>query len=196
MTLPQLTYSSAFKMINKSVDLLQTEDDYVFFEQAIRGGMCFVNKHFCIDGDGTELAYVDANNLYGEALSMKLPTQGLKWITPEKYNVIDWLTVDTESDNGYWLEVDLDYPSDIHDATADLPFAPFNKKIEYEMMSEFMHDAYDSLHKIRGKKEYQPESKLLLTQEAKYFYKIHFKLLKFYLQHGMKIIKIQSNGVC
>src|SRR5277367_6015959 len=102
---------------------------------------------------------------------------------------IDWCAIDMEGMNGYFLEVGLDYPPSIHDATTDLPFAPFNQKVEYDMMTDFMRNEYEMLN-IGGAGKYRAESKLLLTQEPKKNYKKHFKFLQYFLQQGMKITKV------
>ena len=57
--------------------------------------------------------YLDANNLYGLAMSMKLPIGKLKWIkkTLTEKNIMDW---NENDDNAYILEVDLEYPKELH----------------------------------------------------------------------------------
>ena len=135
-TIPQLTWDSAFKSTKCHLHLLTDVDMYNFFEQGIRGGMVFVNKHFVATNHESlietynrfkskrELLYVDANNLYGHALSMKLPQSDFQWMTSDEMQNINWNTIDTESEWGYTLEVNLLYPQSIHDKSQDLPFAP------------------------------------------------------------------------
>ena len=45
VSLPGLSFLSAFKMTGESIDLLNDLEMYTFFERGIRGGMTFVNKH-------------------------------------------------------------------------------------------------------------------------------------------------------
>ena len=76
--------------------------------------------------------YLDANNLYGLAMSMKLPIGKTKWkikknIDRTNDNGLDW---NKNDDNAYILEVDLEYPKEIHDHQADYPLAPENMKVE------------------------------------------------------------------
>ena len=64
------------------------------------------------------LQYLDANNLYGWAMSQPLPTGECRWIKcdgniEEMANNIDY---------GYLLEVDVSYPKKLHDLQNDLPF--------------------------------------------------------------------------
>ncbi|GBP03278.1 hypothetical protein EVAR_101295_1 [Eumeta japonica] len=62
----------------------------------------------------------DANNLYGWAMSESLPEGKFEWI--EDIDSFDISTVSENSDFGYILEVDLDYPEELHDSHNDLPF--------------------------------------------------------------------------
>ena len=72
ITLPQFSFASAFQ--GQSVDLVTDIEMYRFFEQSIRGGMTFINKHLVTATDSqTYPSYWDANNLYGNLLRQKLP---------------------------------------------------------------------------------------------------------------------------
>ncbi|XP_077262596.1 uncharacterized protein LOC143897664 [Temnothorax americanus] len=74
----------------------------------------------------TYLMYYDVNNLYGWAMSESLPYANFQWLDdPENF---DATTVPADSDVGYILEVDLEYPRDLHDAHADLPLCPTRDK--------------------------------------------------------------------
>ena len=57
--------------------------------------------------------YLNANNLYRWAMSQKLPVNRFKW----KQNMLKF-----NSDKGYILEVDVEYPNDLRDLHSDLPF--------------------------------------------------------------------------
>jgi len=62
------------------------------------------------------LGYFDANNLYGYAMSQPLPTGGFKWMT--KAQLRRWEKIPCV------LEVDLEYPKELHDLHNDYPLAP------------------------------------------------------------------------
>ena len=62
------------------------------------------------------IQYLDANNLYGWAMSKPLPTHGFKWINEEELE--DWESFSCI------LEVDLEYPESLHDPHNDYPLAP------------------------------------------------------------------------
>ena len=72
------------------------------------------------DGFRQFLLYLDANNLYGWAMSKPLPTGGFKWMS----NLNNW------RNRPCILEVDLDYPEELHSAHNDYPLAPESLKIE------------------------------------------------------------------
>jgi hypothetical protein len=188
-TIPAMSYDSCFKLTGCHIDLLTEVEMYQFFEKGIRGGMTFVNKHLTVHDDSTDILYVDANNLYGSALSMMLPQRDFHWMTAAELEGIDWLSIPTEDEIGYTLEVDLEYPAEIHDRTRDLPFAPEHMAAEAGWLSEFMQQEFLQVYQQR-KGKYVGCDKLLLNQFNKTGYVVHFKILQFYLQHGMRIIKV------
>ena len=65
------------------------------------------------------LQYLDANNLYGWAMSQPLPTGGFKWVDIHPDETGELVN---HSDRGYLLEVDVAYPKELHDYHNDLPF--------------------------------------------------------------------------
>ena len=75
--------------------------------------------------------YLDANNLYRWAMSQKLPVNGLKWVKDlSKFNDSFMKNYDENSDKGYFLEVDVEYPKKLFKLHRDLPFLPERKKIK------------------------------------------------------------------
>ena len=62
------------------------------------------------------ISYLDANNLYGWAMSKPLPTSGFEWMTDDEFD--DWKHLSC------FLEVDLEYPEDLHGLHNDYPLAP------------------------------------------------------------------------
>ena len=107
------------------------------------------------------IPYLDANNLYGWAMSQPLPTGGFKWISNENFDVRD---VSDESSKGYILEVDLMYPDKLHDFHNDYPLAP---------------ESID----LSGVKKLVPN----LQNKTKYI--IHYRALKQCLELGLKLTK-------
>ena len=59
--------------------------------------------------------YLDANNLYGLAMSQHLPTGEFDWLTEEEISNLDIIQIPDDSEEVYILEVDLKYPKELHD---------------------------------------------------------------------------------
>ena len=163
--IPGFTWDSAFKMTKAKIDLLSDLDMLEMFERGIRGGCSFVNEHFCEKDDQNEMLYLDVNNLYGEALSMKLPVSGFRWCD-DPTKILETLpNIDDDGDVGYLLEVDITIPDSLHDYLDDFPLAP------------------EHLTVSTGVK------KLIMSHHPKKKYVIHFALLKKYIALGAVVTK-------
>ena len=149
-------------------------------EEGVRGGLCHsiqryakannkYMKSYNNNEESSDIQYLDANNLYGWAMSKKLPTNGFKWIdTSETSNKIneEFITnYDENNDKGYILEVDVKYPKRLHKLHSGLPF-----------LSERM--------------EVNKCKKLVCNLFNKKKYVAHINTLKQALNHGLKLEKI------
>lgn len=194
VSLPAMSFKSAFKMTKETIHLLKDPEMYNLFERGIRGGLTFVNKHFIqseTDGDNhIHLKYYDQNNLYGSALSKPLPHSEFSWVNETQLasfcNPSNIMAIPDEGDWGYYFEVDLIYPDAIKTKTADFPLAPESGEVTWEMFSPFMKEFQKDLEKV-GQPKHKPCRKLLLTQYDKTNYLVHFTILKFYLKMGMTL---------
>ena len=77
--------------------------------------------------------YLDANNLYGWAMSQKLPVKGFKWIKKKKLSTFneDFIKkYDEDSSTGYFLEVDIHYPKGLFNFHIDLRFYLKEKRLK------------------------------------------------------------------
>ena len=82
-------------------------------------------KNYYENKESAFLIYVDANNLYGWAMCKKLPVSDFKWADYLSIFTEEFLkNYDENSDKGYVLEVDVEYPKDLHKLHSDLPFLP------------------------------------------------------------------------
>ena len=81
--------------------------------------------------------YLDANNLYGWAMSQCLPTGGFKWLSEKEINKVDLAKYTEDSKQGLILEVDLEYPKELHDSHNDYPLAPEQLLVEDDMLSDY-----------------------------------------------------------
>ena len=129
-------------MIKKDLELLTDIDMLLMVEKGTRGGICQAihryskanNKYMknCNkDIISSCLMYLDANNLYGWAMSPKLPINGFKWVEKSRlsrFNEMFIKNYDENSDKGYFFEVDIDYPTKLFNVHKDLPFLPERKK--------------------------------------------------------------------
>ena len=82
--------------------------------------------------------YLDANNLYGYAMSQYLPTGGFKWLTEKQIDKIMKKTILSDNKKGYILEVDLEYPEELHELHNDYPLAAEKMKVTKEMLSPYL----------------------------------------------------------
>ena len=109
----------------------------------VRGGISFTNIHHVEADDDTKIMYIDANNLYGNALRQPLPVGNFTYLpNPE---AVDWLNIDTEGEFGYTLELDLQYPQEIHSATQWFPLAAENRDITHAMLTPQMKKTFFAL---------------------------------------------------
>ena len=196
-SLPHMSYTSAFKMTRETIHLLDDYEMFTLFERGIRGGLTGVNKHHVkarkCDGFYSILQYYDQNNLYGSALSQYLPHSNFKWVEEEQLrqfeNADNILSLGDYDSTGYVFDIDLIYPDEIKDATKDFPLAPESDYVTEEMFSPFMKRFYELLNN-QPSSRFKSHRKLLLNQFDKENYVVHYRLLKFYLEMGMKIKKI------
>ena len=149
----------------------------LMIENSIRGGMCQAiyryakannkyMKNYDKNQESSYLEYLDANNLYGWAMCKKLPVNGFKWVTKlDKFNE-DFIKNYNENSNvGYFLDVDVEYPRNLYKMHGDLPFLPDRKKIR----------------KIE---------KFVCGIEDKDKYVMHINSLKQALNHGLRLINV------
>lgn len=85
----------------------------------------------------TYLIYLDANNLYGWSMSQPLPTHGFRWLSEEEINAFNVQHVAENSEEGYILSVDLNYPAELHDLHSDYPLAPESLEVKAIMLSPY-----------------------------------------------------------
>ena len=135
-------------------------------EKGIRGGVSVISNRygkfntryrFDVNKPSKDITYLDANNLYGWGMSKPLPTHGLKLM---KLNELE-----TWENNSCILEVDLEYPRNLHDLHSDYPLAP--EQIEVNKVSKLIPN---------------------LGDKEKYI--LHYENPKKYLSLGLKLTNI------
>ena len=134
ISLPGLAWDAMLLKTGVSLELLSKEksDIYLMVEQGIRGGISVAIKRHAKADENNTLMYLDANNLYGWAMSQPLPYGGFKMLdNVQSVNVAEILS-NPNQDIGYIFKVDLQYPTHLHDTHSDLPLAPERLKVEEE----------------------------------------------------------------
>ena len=141
LSLPGLAWQACLKHSGIKLELISDIDMLLIIEKGIRGGICqsiFRNAKaddkYMIDYDENKefsfLIYTDYNNLYGKTMSEKLPVDGLEWV--EDISVIDENFIknyNEDSNVGYFIEADIEYPRELHNKHSDLPFLPEGIKV-------------------------------------------------------------------
>ena len=131
--------------------------------------------------------YLDANNLYGWAMSQYLPTGGFRWMTEKQIDKIDLAKYKEDSEKGLILEVDLEYPEGLHNLHNDYPPGPEKVKVTNDMLSDYCKNISEKYNISTGL-----VSKLIPTLEKKEKYVLHYRNLQLYIDLGLKVAKVQS----
>ena len=177
-TAPGLAWDAMLKMTKINLELLSDVDMLLMVEKGIRGGISIIsnrygkaNNKYMKDFNKSEvikfLIYLDANNLYGWAMSQKLPVHSFKWMTNQEIeNIFNNQIVQVWEKTPCILEVDLEYPEELHEHHNDYPLCP---------------ERVECGHGVK---------KLIPNLRHKNNYVIHYKNLMQCLSLGMKLKKI------
>src|SRR5262249_49236816 len=136
-------------------------------------------KNYNANKPSKYINYLDENNLYGWAMSQSLPYGGFEWIDPKEYQLNN---MTTDSSFGYILEVDLEYPKDLHDSHSDYPFCPEHVLVTNEMLSKYQVGLAEK-HEIKCSKI----KKLMPTLRDKEKYILHERNLKQAIDAGLAL---------
>lgn len=168
-TAPGLAWDACLKLTKINLELLTDPDMLLMVESGLRGGISMIsnrygkanNKYMNEKHDPSKpskyIVYLDANNLYGWAMSQKLPHANFKWMSKQELD--EWRYI------ACILEVEIEYPEELHDLHNDYPLAP-----ERLMMNGV--------------------EKLIPNLNDKERYVVHHETLKLYESLGLKIKKI------
>jgi hypothetical protein len=167
-TSPGLAWDAMLKYTKIELKLISDPDMYQMIESGIRGGISSIMKrhakanHKNLKNHDPQkpsvfVEYLDANNLYGWAMSKPLPYRNFKWMN--EFELGDWQS------RPCILEVDLEYPEELHDLHKEYPLAP--ERLTIGKVKKLVPNLYD-------KEKYQ----------------VHHETLKQCLELGMKLTKI------
>ena len=131
LSLPGLAWQMCLKKISIKLELLTDYDMLLMLKEGIRGGICHsIHRHarannkymknYDKNEESSNIQYLDANNLYGWAMSQKLPVNGFKGIQDTSEINEEFIkNYDENNDKGNILEVDVKYPKKLHDLYSD-----------------------------------------------------------------------------
>ena len=210
ISLPSYSFDCFLKLSKVELDTIQDEQILKDFISAMRGGLCGVmgdryirsqsqsqrsirepasqmaehgqawtkshDRRSMAKHDQRSIWYIDANNLYGYALMQKLPYKDFEYSNTTLDEVIN---TSDDSEYGYWLICDLEYSNEIKERTSNFQLLPHGREVGNNEL---------------GYKQRPPTSseskKLILDQNNKYEYPIHYRMLKFVVEMGIKVTKV------
>ena len=144
------------KMTDINLELMTDIDMFQFIEKGTRGGISYIAnrfgeannkymKEYNKEKPSKYIMYLDANNLYGYAMSQYLPTGGFKWLTEKQIDKIMKKTILPDNKKGYILEADLEYPEELHELHNDYPLAAEKMKVTKDMLSPYCKTVQEKL---------------------------------------------------
>ena len=118
------------KMTGIELNLISDIDMHLFIEKRMRGGISYIAKRYSKANnkymesydsikESKYITYLDANNLYGWAMSQYLPYGRFKWLNKKEISNFCLSSISENSSIGYILEIDLEYPRELHDLHED-----------------------------------------------------------------------------
>ena len=183
-------------MTDIKLELMTDIDMFQFIEKGMRGGISYIanrygkaNKKYMKTYDekapSKYIMYLDANNLYGWAMSQYLPTGGFRWMTKNQIDKIDLANYNEDSKKGLILEVDLEYPEQLHNWHNDYPCAAEKVKVNKDMLSDYCKEIANKFKISTGL-----VNKLIPTLSNKEKYVLHYRNLQLYTDLGLKLTKV------
>ena len=189
LSTPMLALDCFLKSTAVEIELISDPNITLLAMNNIRGGLSQINERHVKIADGEErehLFYIDANNLYGKAMSLSLPLGGYRFLTREEIEEINWLAVDPGDPVGYAAEVDLLYPAHLHYAHRHLPVLFDNRTIQFEHLSPYSRECLSLLNRSKS----YDQKKLCADFLPKNKIFVHGENLKFYLEMGLILTKV------
>ena len=131
--------------------------------------------------------YLNANNLYGWAMSQYIPYSEFKWLNQKQIDRFDLNLISENNSLECISEADLEYPNKLHKLHNDFPLAPKKFEISHGMLSKYCSNIANKYEvKIGG------VNKLVQNLRNKSKYVLHYKNLQLYLSLGVKLTKFHK----
>ncbi|CAH1767592.1 11897_t:CDS:1, partial [Entrophospora sp. SA101] len=203
-----LSWDAMLKMTGVEIELFTDISMHDFIEKAKRGGISVAcHRYFKANnpkmGDefdptkpSTWISYVDANNLYGWAMSQFLPIRNYKWearrahLKDNPELQFEWLETiqKTKSDasRGYFVNIKAHFPIGTHDKLKDLPPAVENIAVKRDWLSYHNKEQIKKLDNNR----FSSTKKLVTHLGPRDNYVIHYLELQYYVKLGLVIDEV------
>ena len=200
---PGYAFQSMLKKTEVKLDLITGEgvDQVIFVERMIRGGISMIGEQRYARSNSTmmichpnpeiqarfdptmpetQIQYYDMKNLYGWCMSQYLPQGGYAW-NQELWDEARILSIPLDAPVGYFFEVDLETPEELHDWMMSLPAAPVRRAIVKEELSPVQRWLAPN---------YKGTEKLICDLHPKQKYGVHYRTLQVYLEMGVKLVAV------
>ena len=193
---PGLIWDAMLKTTGVKLEQISEIDKYLFIEKGLRGGVSYiakkyarVNNKYMKNYDPKKpskfIIYLDMNNFYGWGLSGYLPYDEFEWL--KTVDGFDANSISEKSPIGYFLEVDLEYPDELHELQNDYPLALEKLAVSSDMLSKYCKKVADKYRIKVG-----DVKKLISNLGNKTKYVLRYRNLQLYLSLGMKLTKIHK----
>lgn len=191
-TAPGLSFDAMLKHTGIELELLDEEEMYEFCESGIRGGLSQIstrhakaNNKYMKVYDPTKqdsyIVYLDANNLYGWAMSQFLPYKDFKW-NNDMWTKEKILNLANDAETGYMFKVDLRIPEHLHDYFNNYVPCPENVKVDKNDLNQFQQEGYKN-SQIR---------KLCCSFKDRIDYVVNYRYLKLALSLGVELLEVKQ----
>ena len=178
-----LSWHAMLKMTNIKLELMTDIDMFQFIKKGMHGGVSYIanqygnaNNKYMKEYDekapSKHIMHLDANNLYGWAMSQYVPTGNFKWMSDKEIKRIDLGKYKADGKKGLILEVDLKYNKNLHELHNDYPVAPEKVKVSKNMLSAYCKKIAKKYNISIGL-----VSKLIPTLRDKKVYVLHYRNL-------------------
>lgn len=191
-TAPGLSFDAMLKSTQVELELFTDLDMYEFQESGIRGGLSQISTRHAVANnkymssydpskEDSYILYLDANNLYGWAMSQYLPTKNFKWNSDE-WTKEKIMNIADDAEIGYTFKVDLRIPDELHDYFNNYVPCPDNVQVQKEDLNDWQQEGYKS-SKIR---------KLCCSFYDKIDYVVNYRYLKLVLSLGVELVGVKQ----
>lgn len=171
-----------------------------FFAHMTRGGVTSAPLRYAVADETHSILYLDVNGLYPYVMQQyKYPQGKMEWMVfrdikggLEEYLQQYFFPLLEASGRGACLCVDLGVPDWLKEKTDQFPFAPEHRVLKDEYYDEggVMYPYLRRWSEANGGARMQAFVGLVGTLYDKKEYGVHWQLLKWYIEHGMRVTKL------